>query len=46
MAHAQSMLQVITHAKNLCSYVMTTTQKSLEQFRFSLYLPDAGVCTE
>ena len=36
MAHTQSELQVITHAKNLCSYVMTITQKSPKQFRFSL----------
>lgn len=36
MAHSQSELQVITHAKNLCSYVMTITQKSPKQFRFSL----------
>ena len=36
MAHVQSELQVITHAKNLCSYVMTITQKSPKQFRFSL----------
>lgn len=36
MAHTQSELQVITFAKNLCSYVMTITQKSPKQFRFSL----------
>ena len=36
MAHSQSELQVITFAKNLCSYVMTITQKSPKQFRFSL----------
>ena len=36
MARAQSELQVITFAKNLCSYVMTITQKSPKQFRFSL----------
>ncbi len=36
MAHTQSELQVITHAKKLCSYVMTITQKSPKQFRFSL----------
>ena len=36
MAHTQSELQVITYAKNLCSYVMTITQKSPKQFRFSL----------
>lgn len=28
MAHTQSELQVITFAKDLCSYVMTITQKS------------------
>ena len=36
MAHSTSELQVITFAKNLCSYVMTITQKSPKQFRFSL----------
>ena len=33
MAHSQSELQVITFATNLCSYVMTITQKSPKQFR-------------
>jgi len=32
----QSELQVITFAKNLLSYIMTITQKSPKQFRFSL----------
>lgn len=36
MAQTQSELQVITFAKNLCNYVMTITQKSPKQFRFSL----------
>ena len=36
MAHSTSELQVITFAKNLLSYVMTITQKSPKQFRFSL----------
>ena len=36
MGHTRSELQVITHAKNLCSYEMTITQKSPKQFRFSL----------
>lgn len=36
MAHSVSELQVITHAKNLCSYIFTITQKSPKQFRFSL----------
>ena len=36
MAHTQSELQVITFAKDLCNYVMTITQKSPKQFRFSL----------
>ena len=36
MARTQSELQVITFAKNLCSYVMTIKQKSPKQFRFSL----------
>ena len=46
MAHSTSELQVITFAKNLCSYVMTITQQSPKQFRFSLigrmqgYVPD------
>lgn len=36
MGHKASELQVITAAKNLCSYVMTITQKCPKQFRFSL----------
>ncbi len=32
MARTNSELQVITFAKNLCSYVMTVTQKSPKQF--------------
>ena len=32
----QSELKVITSAKKLASYVMTITQKSPKQFRFSL----------
>jgi hypothetical protein len=36
MASTQSELKVITFAKNLLSYVMTITQKSPKQFRFSL----------
>ena len=42
----KSDLMVITKAKDLCSYVMTVTQKSPKQFRFSLvarlqgYAPD------
>ena len=36
MTTSHSELQVITAAKNLCSYVMTITQKSPKQFRFSL----------
>ncbi len=35
-ADTQSELQVITFVKNLLSYVMTITQKSPKQFRFSL----------
>ena len=34
MEHKQSELTVITKAKDLCSYVMTVTQKSPKQFRF------------
>ncbi len=36
MPERQSELRVITAAKNLCGYVMTVTQKSPKQFRFSL----------
>lgn len=36
MAHTDSELQVITSAKNLASYVMTITQKSPKEFRFSI----------
>lgn len=35
MEHKQSKLTVITKAKDLCSYVMTVTQKSPKQFRFT-----------
>ena len=35
MEHKQSELTVITKAKDLCSYVMTITQKSPKQFRFT-----------
>ena len=35
MEHKQSELTVITKAKDLCSYVMTVTQKSTKQFRFT-----------
>ena len=35
MEHKQSELTVITKAKDLCSYVMTVTQKSPKQFRFT-----------
>ena len=35
MEHNQSELTVITKAKDLCSYVMTITQKSPKQFRFT-----------
>ena len=36
MARQMSDLLVITKAKDLCSYIMTVTQKSPKQFRFSL----------
>ena len=36
MAHSESELRVITAAKNLLSYIMSVTQKSPKQFRFSL----------
>ena len=35
MERKNSELSVITQAKNLCSYVMTVTQKSPKQFRFT-----------
>ena len=35
MEHRQSELTVITKAKDLCSYIMTVTQKSPKQFRFT-----------
>ena len=35
MEHKQSELTVITRAKDLCSYIMTVTQKSPKQFRFT-----------
>ena len=35
MEHKQSELTVITKAKDLCSYIMTVTQKSPKQFRFT-----------
>ena len=35
MEHKQSELAVITKAKDFCSYVMTVTQKSPKQFRFT-----------
>lgn len=35
MERKQSELTVITKAKDLCSYVMTVTQKSPKQFRFT-----------
>lgn len=35
MERKQSELSVITKAKDLCSYVMTITQKSPKQFRFT-----------
>ena len=35
MERKQSELQVITKAKDLCSYVMTVTQKSSKHFRYT-----------
>ena len=35
MERKQSELTVITKAKDLCSYIMTVTQKSPKQFRFT-----------
>ena len=35
MERKQSELTVITKAKDLCSYVVTVTQKSPKQFRFT-----------
>ena len=36
MERRQSELTVITKAKDLCSYVLTVTQKSPKQFRFTI----------
>lgn len=36
MATKTSELAVITKAKDLCSYIMTVTEKSLKRFRFTL----------
>ena len=36
MPAAQSELSVITKAKDLCSYIMTVTDKSPKRFRFTL----------
>jgi hypothetical protein len=36
MATKQADLSVITKSKDLCSYIMTITQKSPKQFRFTL----------
>jgi len=36
MPSAQSELTVITRAKELCSYIMTVTDKSPKKFRFTL----------
>ena len=35
MERKQSELQVITKARDLCSYVMTVTQKSPKHFRYT-----------
>lgn len=35
MPHSPSELSVITKSKDLCSYIMTVTQKSPKQFRFT-----------
>jgi len=35
-AMAESELAVVTKAKDLCSYIMTVTQKSPKHFRFTL----------
>ena len=35
MTHSPSELSVITKSKDLCSYIMTVTQKSPKQFRFT-----------
>ena len=35
MQKKQSELTVITKAKDLCTYVMTVTQKSLKQYRYT-----------
>ncbi len=35
MAKAESELSVIVKAKDLCGYIMTVTQRSPKQFRFT-----------
>jgi hypothetical protein len=35
MTNIQSELTIVTKAKDLCSYIMTVTQKSPKQFRFT-----------
>ena len=38
MERKQSELTVITKAKDLCTYIMTVTQRSPKQFRFTFAL--------
>ena len=44
MERKQSELTVITKAKDLCSYVMTVTQKSPKQFRFTFVSRLENLC--
>ena len=37
---------VITKAKDLCSYVLTVTQKSPKQFRFTFTSRPRELCTD
>lgn len=46
MSEQQSELTVITKAKDLCSYVMTVTQKSPKQFRFTFVSRIQNLCLD
>lgn len=46
MAYRQSELTVITKAKELCSYVLTVTEKSPKRFRFTLVAKLQGYALE
>ncbi len=46
MEQKQSELRVITKAKDLCSYVITITQKSPKQFRFTFVSRMQNLCLD